>query len=149
MMAFVVAMAGMMFPAYSMEWMKGHFRIERRSGRGGAEGPLTWKRVWLSMSNAEARRFAAATTKSSVSSSSLSKERGMARSILLDNRSTLGAAKRQLRQRLAECETTYLETKSANESVKLRGRWSLIPVLPAADVSAACAPDARDSSSSV
>ena len=51
--------------------------------------PLTWKRVWLSMSNADARRLAAATTKSSVSSSSLSKDSMSVKSMRFESRSTL------------------------------------------------------------
>lgn len=84
-MAFVVAMAGMMFPAYSMT-------VDESAGQLGEMGrnaPLTWKRVCDSMSKLAARRLAAATTKSSVSSSSLSKLSGEAGSIRFESRSTL------------------------------------------------------------
>ena len=80
--------------------------------------PLTWKRVWLSMLKHAARRLAADVTKSSVSSSSLSKLSGPP-----------SVAKR-LTRRSTESRNM------SNESLVDKARWSLILCTSLADAGA-------------
>lgn len=81
------------------------------------------------MSNAAARKLAAPTTKSSVSSSSLSNESaspfGSKRFV---RRSTLSTRSPEVRtyKEKSQSSWTYASTKRSNESFKLSLRWSLI-----------------------